>query len=229
MQGGGNSAYHQEHTPTHCHLYPSMRRPSLYLSRDDASALQSLPHSPTMHSAPRGEDAPVCNAPGGTRARAREKLSSTLLSQIMFSRCNYSPAHQHYRLTPKMLLTYHFMLNLSRSSFLHPEFSLCQEASMALGPQSPASSTTSVTLGGGSGLGTGLAVGAAGEFTHLALNTSLVRAMLSPHTVKNDVWVQWARTHERVCMRVCMYACIYACTHMHACIYAFIVCMHVFV
>ena len=119
MQGGGNSAYHQEHTPTHSHLYPSMRRPSLYFSRDDASALQSLPHSPTMHSAPRGEDAPVCNAPGVSRARTREKLSSTLLSQIMFSRYHYSPAHQHYRLTPKMLLTYHFMWNLSRSSFLH--------------------------------------------------------------------------------------------------------------
>ena len=71
---------------------------------------------------------------------------------------------------------------------------------MALGPQSPASSTTSVTLGGGSGLGTGLAVGAAGEFTHLTLNTSLVRAMLSPRTVNNEP----AFMHL---LCVCMYSC----------------------
>ena len=85
-----------------------------------------------------------------------------------------------------------------------------QEASMALGPQSPASSATSVTLGGGPGAGIGGTVAGSGESARLTLDTNLTGAMLSPRMVE---------TH--LCACVCGRArakgsCLWMGAHVHS-------------
>ena len=88
---------------------------------------------------------------------------------------------------------------------------------MALGPQSPASSATSVTLGGGgSGAGIGGTVVRSGESAHLTLDTNLRGAMLSPHTVENNLYVCVSgRVRKGVCVWIDGGACVFMHEYMH--------------